>query len=210
MENGDNAKTGVEGSGLNLSSLSLRFCTYDARDVIRDAALQGLSVYGQTILMAWCFNFSLKRVITNLRDMRKDNPTDSADDVIRKIKEYGLGKSLHKATFTTRAMENFYWLDRWVLVADYNVRLDELADQLDRADVDMIKHLGEDGRTNMGMALVRLQEMVARKSDARESMMKFRPYELSPVRLMPEDDRKRLESVVEEMRMVRRKEEENE
>ena len=209
MENRDSGKTGAQNTYIDVSGRSLKFCTYDARDVILAANLQGLGVYGQTILMAWCFNFSVHRVMANIKDVRKNNPMYCADDILSKALECRLGAMKHKATFTDVAMQNMYWLDNWILAADYYVRVDELADVLNRVDKEMLLDLRGGGRIPMGLALAKLQEATAQKFDAINSMRAFVPYELRRINPMSEDTQKYLGGVLEELRMIRRKEEEN-
>lgn len=187
----------------------LRFSTYDARDVIKAAGLSGISLFWQVVLMTWCFNYSPKRVLTNVKGVRADNPMDAADDIIKKVREDRLGADQHGATFTESAIKNLWLLDRLVLAADYRVRVDELADVLDKVDGDMIKDLAEDGRTHMGLALVKLQQVVARKANSLEEMRKLVPYKPEPVVPMSKETQVYLEGIIQEMQTIRRKEKEN-
>ena len=209
MEDGDNGEARITYPNIGLYQRQLRFCTYDARDVMQSAQLQGISVYCQAILMSWCFNFSTHRVGEVIKGVRKENPTSSADEVVLKAREDRMGKPSHQATFTEKAMRNLYLLDKWILGADYKVDVEELANVLDKVSIEMLMDMRDEGRTHVGMAMVRLQETVARKNDTRESMCRFEAYQLQPSKPMSEEDRKRLEVTLEELRMVRKKEEEN-
>ena len=199
MEDGDNAKTGLENS-------YLRFSSHDARDVIKAAGLQGLSVYWHAILMSWCFSYAMKMVLKAVVNVRMKNKLGSGDDVLREVRENRLGKVYHRATFTERAMKNLWVLDNYVLAADYNVRVDELADVLHKSEADMIRELGEDGRIPMGLALVKLQQAVARASDMRDSMRRLVPYKPEPVVPMSEETKTYLEGIIKEMKIIRNKE----
>jgi len=159
--------------------------------------------------MSWCFNFSARRVGAVIKRVRQENPTSSADEVILMAREDRMGKASRQATFTEKAMRNLYLLDKWILAADYRVDVEELANTMNKVDIETLMEMREWGRTHVGMAMVRLQEMIARKNDVRESMRQFEAYQLQLTKPMSEEDRKRLEVVLEELRMVRNKEEEN-
>lgn len=113
------------------------------------------------------------------------------------------GTPTHKAFFSFNAIKNLYSIDRLVLYADYNVRLDVLANALDQMSRDSINGLASEvGKMNMELFLFKLQDRLAVKNKFRKDMT--RPNEkINHGPKMSEAGREKLKGLLQDIREVR-------
>ena len=212
MENGRDSVAGNQNINLTPEFLSLQYYPYEVRQTIKEVGLSGLDLEHQLILIVWSSYFSMGKVTGILKSLKSKAVGEDSNTLISTVRESSLSSKEVTCSFTRKAMNNFYWLDRMILSGDYRAlesgQMRELARLLDRMNSEMFIEMQEEGKVYMGLALVKMQERVARRDAALESMRHFEPYKSESGQPMSEEGRKKLEGVLEELKQIERKEEE--
>lgn len=207
---------------LMASDLCLQFMTHEARGIVKKADLVGLKLYDQVRLIAWCYNYSHKRVLSVVLDERKkcgdvtsraimDHAANGAHPPYpRRRAQLSFGDIYRDAQFSVKAVKNLYCVDRFMLYGDYSsmTRIEDLASALSFLEYESLKDLaGEMGFRSMGFVVMKLEELMAMKRREREETAKMISQEFDFGQPMSEEDRQKMREVLDEIRLVRRKQE---
>lgn len=185
--------------------VSLQYLTHDARTVVENVGLSDMKLYDQMCLMVWCYNYNSNRVLTSLKKHKGGDHIASRTLILEAAhnERRFFGTPKYKASFSFNAIKNLYSIDRLVLYADYNVRLDVLANALDQMSRDSINGLASEvGKMNMELFLFKLQDRLAVKNKFRKDMT--RPNEkINHGPKMSEAGREKLKDLLKDIREVR-------
>jgi len=178
----------------------LRHMTHDAREILNLIGDTRPKIYWQIKLMEYCHNFNVTTLISNLKKLIKENPTQNLKFFIEHIPDHRLGKMHKQVAFTDRGIINMFRIDRLALVSDYAVRLDVLADLVNNMDITEIDEVvSESGRTGMGLILVKLQEHVGERDRMRRNISHMVAEPIKPVVPMTDEARSILSATIAEL-----------
>lgn len=192
--------------------VSLQYLTHDARTVVDGVGLFDLKLYDQMCLMVWCYNYNSSRVLTSLKKHKGHDHIVSRTIILEAANNERrfFGTPKYQASFSFNAIRNLYLVDRSILYADYNAKLDILANTLNQLKRESITAFAvEVGRMNMELVLFRLQDRVAAKNQFRKEM-NVPNQKVDRGQAMSEEGREKLKGLLKDIRDMREQKERGE
>lgn len=183
--------------------ITLRHMTHDARKTIKDCGLIGLNAYWQVRLMELTYNYNPTTIIAIIKAKANKMPGHPAYSIIKEsIKYLTTRKRHHNAVFSNTAIAHLYRIDNKLLVADYNVRLEDLAIALDRLDERGLNETLSDSCIGIGLILTKIEEYLGRKQREHE-FDDFYVYKPIVLETLNEDSKKLIKEAIADIKNIR-------
>lgn len=204
--------------------IGLKYLTCDARDVVVDLGLHDLRIRNQVLLMEHCYNYSKEKVRNLLVDIEAKNIGVGTKDKMQML-GYALSNSEtranlrsaktrtqlkirmgHRADFSINGIGNLLILDRSIVIADYQVKLDALSQLLNSISTALLMEwINTSGlRCPMQIALYRLQEFCNVDQEERNEVERLMAVKVP--HYPPTDARgiEKLEQILADLRSLKR------
>ena len=115
------------------------------------------------------------------------------------------GKPSRKVSFSSRAIVNLIRLDRLAIASDYSVRLEILAEALDKVDdSDIGEAVSEVCRTGMGLLLVKLEQYAGEKERYSNQLAEIVQYKIETPQEVTLEGKDILKRTIEELKCLKK------
>lgn len=144
------------------ATAKLTYLSHDARTVLSAMGRHDLNIHWQIRLMEACYNYNLTTVMNIMMDQDKKLMGYPLLHVIKEgLPHLGRRKQHHNAMFMPEGMANLLFLDKSILMADYTVRLENLANMLNKLDREGLNDiLSGVNRCGMNLLMIKIEEFM--------------------------------------------------